>query len=307
MELRQLEYFVELCRVRNFTKASENLHVAQPAVTKAIQKLEEELGVQLIDRSRKPLGLTRSGERFYKRIDQLLRDLEDACAEATERASVHRALSVCVSPMAGVLLNDLLMDGRLVEEGLLYNVIYRSSIETVEKLLHKELDLGFVIGEELPPELVFLPLEEQEALCMMPKGYHLLELPELTFGDLREEQFFGEQNGSRSALSRLVAQRCREAGFSPSFFFTQDYHPDMQLTAAWVRRGYGIGFIPEHAARRLESVAFRPVSPPLRFRVGLAYRKDREPSVQLQRLIGYIRQHYPEYVQNEQKLNQKNI
>lgn len=300
MELRQLEYFAELCRVRNFTKAAENLHVAQPAVTRAIQKLEDELGVQLIDRSRKPLGLTQSGERFCNRTDKILRELEDACAEAAGQTSIHRALSICVSPMAGVLLNDMLMDGRLVDEGFLYNVIYRSSIETVARLLRGELDLGFVIGEDLPPELEFLPLEEQEALCMMPEGYHLLELEKFTFGDLRGERFSREQNGSRSALSRLVMQRCREAGFSPSFFFTQDYHPDMQLTAAWVRRGYGIGFIPEHAAKRLKGVAYRSVSPPLRFQVGLAYRKGPRPAVQLQRLIDYIQQRYPEYVHNEQ-------
>ena len=76
--------------------------------------------------------------------------------------------------------------------------------------------------------------------------------------------------------------------------------PDMQLTAAWVRRGYGIGFIPEHAAKRLKGVAYRSVSPPLRFQVGLAYRKGPPPAVQPQRLIDYIQQRYPEYVHNEQ-------
>ena len=87
MELRQLEYFAEVCRVRNFTKASENLHVAQPAVTKSIQRLEEELGTQLIDRTVKPLRLTERGERFYRRVEDILRRLEDAAAEAAEQVN----------------------------------------------------------------------------------------------------------------------------------------------------------------------------------------------------------------------------
>ena len=105
MELRQLEYFAEVCRVRNFTKASENLHVAQPAVTKSIQRLEEELGTQLIDRTVKPLRLTERGERFYRRVEDILRRLEDAAAEAAEQVNSHRPLSVCVSPMSGILVD----------------------------------------------------------------------------------------------------------------------------------------------------------------------------------------------------------
>ena len=64
MDLSQLEYFAELCRVRNYTKASENLHVAQPSITQAVRQLEDELGIQLVDRSQRPLGLTEAGQRF---------------------------------------------------------------------------------------------------------------------------------------------------------------------------------------------------------------------------------------------------
>ena len=64
MDLRQLEYFAELCRVRNYTKVSENLHVAQPSITKAVRQLEDELGIQLVDRSQRPQGLTEAGQRF---------------------------------------------------------------------------------------------------------------------------------------------------------------------------------------------------------------------------------------------------
>ena len=61
MELRQLEYFQAVSRLQNFTRAAEELHVAQPSITSAIHKLEEELGVILFDRSQKKITLTSEG------------------------------------------------------------------------------------------------------------------------------------------------------------------------------------------------------------------------------------------------------
>lgn len=278
MELRQLEYFAEVCRVRNFTKASENLHVAQPAVTKSIQRLEEELGTQLIDRTVKPLRLTERGERFYRRVEDILRRLEDAAAEAAEQVNSHRPLSVCVSPMSGILVDEMLREDDVVDQGFFYNIVTRSSIETLDRLMRRELDLGIVMEVDIPPELEVL-----------------------TFADLRDARFLGDMDGGKTALCRLVNQRCREAGFTANCFFSkQSYHPDMQIATALIRRGYGISFMPEHAARRMQGVVCRPVSPPLRFRLGIAYRKDRTYPVQLLKMVEYIRRKYPEYVKSVQ-------
>lgn len=301
MELRQLEYFAEVCRVRNFTKASENLHVAQPAVTKSIQRLEEELGTQLIDRTVKPLRLTERGERFYRRVEDILRRLEDAAAEAAEQVNSHRPLSVCVSPMSGILVDEMLREDDVVDQGFFYNIVTRSSIETLDRLMRRELDLGIVMEVDIPPELEFIPLEEQQALCLMPPDDPLTELEVLTFADLRDARFLGDMDGGKTALCRLVNQRCREAGFTANCFFSkQSYHPDMQIATALIRRGYGISFMPEHAARRMQGVVCRPVSPPLRFRLGIAYRKDRTYPVQLLKMVEYIRRKYPEYVKSVQ-------
>lgn len=221
MELRQLEYFAEVCRVRNFTKASENLHVAQPAVTKSIQRLEEELGTQLIDRTVKPLRLTERGERFYRRVEDILRRLEDAAAEAAEQVNSHRPLSVCVSPMSGILVDEMLREDDVVDQGFFYNIVTRSSIETLDRLMRRELDLGIVMEVDIPPELEFIPLEEQQALCLMPPDDPLTELEVLTFADLRDVRFLGDMDGGKTALCRLVNQRCREAGFTANCFFSK--------------------------------------------------------------------------------------
>ena len=78
MELRQLEYFCAVSSLKNFTRAAQFLHVSQPSVTKAIQSLEAELKLTLIDRSRKHVCLTDAGQVFLNHVKKILDDLKAA-------------------------------------------------------------------------------------------------------------------------------------------------------------------------------------------------------------------------------------
>lgn len=72
MELRQLEYFIAVTNLKSFTKAADKLHVAQPSITIAIKKLEDSLGVILLERKQKNINLTKEGEVFYKRANEII-------------------------------------------------------------------------------------------------------------------------------------------------------------------------------------------------------------------------------------------
>ena len=104
MELRHLRYFEALASTLNFTRAAELLHIAQPPLSRQIQQLEDELGVTLIDRSSRPLALTRAGSFFFEQSTQILARIEEM-AHATRRvgegsgagwasASCHRCSTV---------------------------------------------------------------------------------------------------------------------------------------------------------------------------------------------------------------------
>ena len=80
MELKQLEYFQMTSRLKNITRAAKRLSVSQPNITVAIKKLEAELGIQLFERSQKQLSLTPEGAVFLNRIEQALRNIQDAAA-----------------------------------------------------------------------------------------------------------------------------------------------------------------------------------------------------------------------------------
>jgi DNA-binding transcriptional LysR family regulator len=72
MELRHLRYFVTVAQERNFTRAAEKLHIAQPPLSRQIHDLEAELGISLLDRDHRPVRLTEAGRLFFEHATQVL-------------------------------------------------------------------------------------------------------------------------------------------------------------------------------------------------------------------------------------------
>ncbi|RDJ99051.1 LysR family transcriptional regulator [Paraburkholderia lacunae] len=97
MELRHLRYFVAVAEERNFTRAAERLHIAQPPLSRQIQQLEDSLGVQLFERTARPLKLTDTGRFFYSHAVQLLAqsaDLESMTRRIYETRELQIALGL---------------------------------------------------------------------------------------------------------------------------------------------------------------------------------------------------------------------
>jgi DNA-binding transcriptional LysR family regulator len=86
MDLRQLRYLVALAEERNFTRAAASVHVAQPALSQQIRKLEDELGLALVERTTRRVALTRAGELLVVRARRILAELE---AAETELQALH--------------------------------------------------------------------------------------------------------------------------------------------------------------------------------------------------------------------------
>ena len=77
MDLRHLKYFIAVAEERSFTQAAQRLHISQPPLSRQIQQLEEELGLQLLDREARPLRLTEAGRFFYGRALRLLEQVNE--------------------------------------------------------------------------------------------------------------------------------------------------------------------------------------------------------------------------------------
>ena len=117
MDIRQLKYFVAVANERNFTRASEVLHIAQPPLSRQIQLLEEELGVQLILRNSRPLRLTEAGRVFYEQALQIINRL-DQLKTATRQIGLQQRETVSIGFVPSTLYGGLPMLMRKLRQNI---------------------------------------------------------------------------------------------------------------------------------------------------------------------------------------------
>lgn len=145
MDLRQLRYFVAVARERNFTRAAEQLHMAQPPLGRQIQLLEDELGVPLLLRNSRPLRLTEAGRFFHEQAVQVLARV-DQMVTATRRLGLNQQATLSIGFVPSTLYGGvpiLLRQLRQQHPEVDIQLVELSSIQQAEALKTGRIDLGF--------------------------------------------------------------------------------------------------------------------------------------------------------------------
>ncbi len=145
MDLRQLRYFVTVARERNFTRAAEQLHIAQPPLSRQIQQIEQELGVTLLVRSSRPLRLTDAGRLFYQEALQVLGRIEQM-KDAARRLGRSERRVLTIGFVASTLyggLPTLVRRLRQRQPELDIRLVELMSGEQIEALKDGRIDVGF--------------------------------------------------------------------------------------------------------------------------------------------------------------------
>ncbi len=166
MNIDHMRYFLEISKWSNVTRASESLHITQPALTKAIHQLEEEVGVQLFMRKKNRIFLTREGALFAKRCRSVIQGIDAIVEEMRDYGPLRRKTVRTGIPatIGTILLPKLDVDVRS-ELDLEMEIFEESSIALIHKILSGELDLAFVLLEnDFYPDLEVEVLSES-SLC----------------------------------------------------------------------------------------------------------------------------------------------
>ena len=145
MDLRQLRYFVAVAATRNFTRAAEQMHIAQPPLSRQIQLLEEELGVQLIQRNSRPVRLTEAGRQFHEQSLQVLQRVEQMKNSARQTGH-HQRQSITVAYVASTLYGGLPMLVRTFRQRFPdtdIHLVDLNSVQQINELKAGRIDLGF--------------------------------------------------------------------------------------------------------------------------------------------------------------------
>jgi DNA-binding transcriptional LysR family regulator len=261
IELHQLKYFVAVAEELNFARAAERLHISQPPLTRQIQQLEKELGVQLFNRTTRRVQLTEAGQIY----------LEEARATL---AQVKRGVSVARRANRGEI-------GRLVigfEASSAYDILpqsrqlFKKQFPNVElkfvdmrtddqaQALHEGwISLGFVLPPLHNDALAVETVLREPLVAAIPRNHPLSRKSKVALQDLAAEAFVMSSRNNRCGLYDQVISVCHHAGFTPKV--VQEAN-EMQIMLGFIAAGIGVSLLPEHVRRlRKPGIAFRPLMP----------------------------------------------
>lgn len=279
MEIRQLRYFLALAHELSFTKAAARANVAQPALSRQIQKLEDELGTALVDRTSRRVQLTAAGQGLVVRATAILDEVEAARSEIVQITNLSTGrLAIGATQTPGPLnVARLLVAYHDLYPGIELTVREELSIAIADRIRTDELDLGIVA--EIPATVrdgLELQLIAAEPLVVaLPPGHRLAARREVDFRVLANEPFilFPEGATIRSTFDRLADIHGIEANIA---FITTDTDRMREL----VTLGLGLSLLPESDANRSRDahphVHIRGES--LTYRLYLATRANRRQS-----------------------------
>ena len=174
MELRQLKYFVEVGRLGSFSLASKSLFITQSTISQQIQKLEEELGVELLTRDTRHVTLSDYGEQFYPCAVQVL---EEARAGAERIKDVKAlkvgTLSVGATYSFGPLLKQTVLDFYRKYPRIRMDLVITSKEDLRQKLLDRELDVALTYKSPIGDDRIESHLLFQSRLCLVGRNGEL--------------------------------------------------------------------------------------------------------------------------------------
>jgi DNA-binding transcriptional LysR family regulator len=276
MDLRQLRYLVALADERNFTRAAAREHIAQPALSQQIRRLESEAGVTLVERTTRRVAITDAGELLVARARRILAEIDAARSELEALRGVQTGHVVvgAIHTMGPVDVTLALAIFHERHPGVELTVREQSSEELAEMLRVDELDLAFLsVTERIERHgLGFHQLVSEELVVALPRGHPLAARRRVRMAELADDEFIGFREGAR--LRELLVAAGRHAGYEPRVKLESN---ESQRIRRLVARGLGVAILPRSDADGpgAEIAVATLIDPALTRDITLAWREGR--------------------------------
>jgi len=289
MTLRDLEYLVALAETRHFGRAAERCHVSQPTLSAQVRKLEDSLGVTLVERRPRKVALTVAGEAVVERARRMLRDAEDI--QALGRASqdpLAGQLRVGFIPTLGPYLLPRVAPRIARALPKLQLMLYEyQTAALVERTVRGEIDLAILALPADTKGLVTRSLFAEAFLVAMPEHHRLTAKKRVKASDLSGEKLLLLEEGH--CLRDQALEVCARAGTEEQDFRATSLETLRQMVAA----GLGLTLLPRLAAEgpfaSARGLVVRPFAPPSPNRViGAAWRRSSSRGKAIAAVCGLI-------------------
>jgi|1186.fasta_scaffold31838_2 DNA-binding transcriptional LysR family regulator len=278
MELRHLRYFVAVAEELHFRRAAERLHVAQPAVSEQVRKLEEELGVRLLERTHRSVSLTDAGAVMLEQARVVLRLAEEAqCAArtASTRAATRLRIGYTAAALPSAVARAL---QRVASAGHLDTTLDSGSArDLIEAVRDERLDAAVIPLPAAVSGLRVTELGDEHAIAAVPIGHDHATRTVIDLEQVAPERLLLLPRDANRALHDSVVAALHQAGLAPTLVELPNADVERALLA--VASGAGMALLPESVAERYTApgVRFVPLagSRPA-FATGVVTRRDSE-------------------------------
>ncbi|KWW18248.1 LysR family transcriptional regulator [Peribacillus simplex] len=288
MDIKHLQYFIEVTNFNNFTRAADHLFITQPAISKMIKNLEIELGVELFDRSRKQLILTDAGRVVLeqaKLIDKAFRNLETAVDNLLGLKKGH--IRIGLPPIIDASFFPQILS-RFHEQypNITFQLVEDGSKKIEESVQKDQIDIGVIV---LPTNTSlfhhFSFLEEDINLIVYP-SHPFANRQEIDLAELENESFI--LFNKDYVLRDLIISSCSEAGFSPHIV-TESSRWDFIEEMVYCK--LGVALLPESLCRHDERVrSIKVKQPSISWKLGFIWSKDHYLSYAAKEWLKYTKE-----------------
>lgn len=219
MEMNYLIYFRTVAQTEHISQAAQQLHITQPALSRAISRLEETVGTPLFERGANSIRLNHAGRIFLRRVEQLLSEYDDALREASDNSGVETGSVKLVAPtlelVAGFLRQYLPQHPRM-------QVFHQLAGPgaTLQELETHGADFALCPVPDNAPRIQWQPLFREDYCLMVSRQHPLAQKNTVRLETLCRERFIF--NHGSSDFTQQVRNFCCRAGFEPQVVFMGD-------------------------------------------------------------------------------------
>lgn len=291
LNFTSLEYFRKAAEMEHLTKAAEALHIAQPALSRTIRGLEEELNVTLFERQGRNIHLTRDGHILLKHSENFLREYEEMQQELADSKNLQQLTVNLAILSATKLIPAFLLEFRKAHPEAMIEIInpkMQASTKHTDLTLYSSIhhiDNDHTVTLFRESLVMVLPLSERHA-----------SLPYINLSDFADKNYIAPPKGF--VLRDILEEFCQKAGFTPKVVMESDNPGTIH---EFVNAGLGIALVPQMTwYNAFSGLASLPIGDMDCHRyLNLSWKTDGKLSLSAVLLREYIIDHFWEYVREK--------
>jgi DNA-binding transcriptional LysR family regulator len=289
MNITRIEYFLMTAKYMNFTKAANLLYISQPSLSKQIAILEEELGQQLFDRTKRNLTLTPAGKVLYSGFDRLMPEFKSLVEKVKQIKNDDYAM-LYIGCVESIYLSNAVIKalGEFSAKNNRVDLIFeRSDFDGIrKKTMDGTIDVAFTISHQIEnmKEVDSVEIEKRKRYIILSANHRLAGRAEISFEDLIDETFILMDKDKSLVSYDDILGKCREIGYFPKI----RYAPNNETILDYLELGVGVAFLDksiiENRSKRLK---YFPINLGCAFSLICIWRKNNDNPI-LRELVKYL-------------------